>query len=290
MKNRKRNSLENKYWLLIFSIICVVLMLLSWYSTEGTGPLGFVASYTISPMQSGINSVGTLVRDFTDNFDTLTELQEENESLQAQLDTLTFENNLLQQNSYELERLQELYQLDANTTEYEKIGARVISKESGNWFSTFTIDKGSDDGIAVDMNVIAGAGLVGIVTKVGDTWATVRSIIDDSSYISAMVLSSGELCMVQGDLTLMKEGVIQFTQLDTSEETLIIGDQLVTSYISDKYLQGLTIGVVTSVSIDANNLSYSGYITPIVDFTQLQEVLVITTLKDSGGDEEDASE
>lgn len=291
MKNRKHNHLENKYLLLIFSIICVVLMLLSWYSKEGTGPMGFVASYTITPMQSGINSVGTWIRDFSENFDTLNELQEENASLQEQVDSLTLENNLLQQNTYELERLQELYLLDQNTVEYEKIAARVISKESGNWFSTFTIDKGSDDGIAVDMNVIAGAGLVGIVTKVGSNWATVRSIIDDASYVSAMVLSTGELCMVQGDLTLMSEGVIKFSQLDDAEEALVIGDQLVTSYISDKYLQGLTIGVVTSVTLDANNLTYSGCITPIVDFTQLQEVLVITTLKNVGGDEgEETSE
>ena len=57
-----------------------------------------------------------------------------------------------------------------------------------NWFSTFTIDKGSKDGIAADMNVMAGSGLVGIVTEVGPTWAKVRSIIDDSSNVSAMVL------------------------------------------------------------------------------------------------------
>lgn len=285
MKNRKRNSLESKYWLLLCAIVCVILMLLSWYTADNSTPLGFVASYTVTPMQSGINGVGTLVRDFTDNFETLSALQEENELLQDQLDSLTLENNLLQQNTYELERLQELYQLDANTSEYEKIGANVISKESGNWFSTFTIDKGTSDGIAVGMNVIADAGLVGIVTKVGTTWATVRSIIDDSSNVSAMVLSTGELCIVEGDLTLMKEGVIKFSMLNYNDTTIEVGEQLVTSYISDKYLQGITIGEVTSIEVDSNNLSCSGYITTTVDFTKLQEVLVITTLKDIGGTE-----
>ncbi len=289
MKKNNRNSLQNKYWLLIFTCICFVLMLLSWYSEEGqTGPLGFVASYTVTPMQSGINSVGIFMNDFIENFDTLNELQAENEVLQEQIDSLTLENNLLQQNTYELERLQELYQLDANTSEYEKIGANVIASESSNWFTNFTIDKGSDDGIEVGMNVIAGAGLVGIVTKTGNNWSTVQSIIDDSSYVSAMVLSTGDLCMVQGDLTLMKDGVIKFTQLELSSETdLAVGEQLVTSHISDKYVQGITIGVITSIEKDANSLTYSGYITPIVDFTQLQEVLVITTLKNIGGEDED---
>lgn len=285
MKKRKHNSLENKYLLLIFAVICVVLMLLSWYSEENTGPLGFVASYTVTPMQSGINTVGTFLRDFTENFDTLNELQEANDALQDQVDSLTLENNRLQQETYELERLQELYQLDANTSEYEKIGARVISKESGNWFSTFTIDKGTNDGIAVNMNVIAGTGLVGIVTKVGDNWATVRSIIDDSSNVSAMVLSTGELCIVEGDLTLMSDGVIMYTNLSNAENTIEVGEELVTSHISDKYLQGLSIGIVTSVEQDANNLTYSGYLTPVVDFSNLQEVFVITTLKNIGGEE-----
>ncbi len=285
MKNRKHNSLENKYWLLIFAVICVVLMLLSWYSDEGTGPIGFVASYTISPMQSGINTVGTYVRDFTENFDTLNELQEQNDALQEQVDSLTLENNRLEQETYELDRLQELYQLDSNTAEYEKIGARVISNNSGNWFSTFTIDKGSDDGIEVNMNVIAGAGLVGIVTKVGSNWATVRSIIDDNSNVSAMVLSTGELCIAEGDLTLMNDGVIKYTNLSNADNTIEVGDELVTSHISDKYLQGLTIGIVTSVELDANNLTYSGYLTPIVDFSNIQEVLVITTLKNAGDEE-----
>ncbi len=282
MKKRNKNTLESKYWLLILSIMCVVLMLLSW-STNGTaGPAEFVASYTVVPMQKGINSVGVFMRDFVDNFDTLEEMHIKNEELQQQVDELTLENGRLQQNSYELERLQELYQLDANSSEYEKVGARVISKEPGNWFSSFTIDKGSLDGIEVDMNVIAGTGLVGIVTKVGPNWANVRSIIDDASNISAMVLSTGDGCIVQGDLTLMDEGVVKFSQLANNENEVIIGEQLVTSYISDRYVQGLTIGLVTSVQVDSNNLTRSGYITPVVDFSQLQEVLVITKIKEVG--------
>ncbi len=134
------------------------------------------------------------------------------------------------------------------------------------------------------MNVIAGTGLVGIVTKVGKNWATVQSIIDDASNVSAMVLSSGDVCMVQGDLTLIKDGVIKFTQLANNESPLDIGEQLVTSHISSKYVQGITIGVITKVTVDSNNLTRSGYITPAVNFEQLQEVLVIKTKKDTLGD------
>ena len=79
-----------------------------------------------------------------------------------------------------------MYQLDQSYSEYDKVAANVISKDAGNWFSNFTIDKGTEDGIQKDCNVIAGSGLVGIVTEVGKNWATVRSIIDDTSNVSAI--------------------------------------------------------------------------------------------------------
>lgn len=282
MRKRKRHSLESKYWLLIFTLICLLLIFLSTKIESGSGPVEKIASYTVAPFQKGINNIATVIRDSVENLDTLEELRVENEILKNQVDNLTIENSRLQQNGYELERLQELYKLDANSIEYQKVGARVIGKDTGNWFNSFTIDKGTNHGLAVDMNVIAGTGLVGIISKVGDNWATVRTIIDDASNISAMVLSTGDVCMVQGDLTLIKDGIIRFEQLSNNENETQIGEYLVTSHISDKYLQGLTIGVISEVEVDSNNLTKSGYITPIVDFSQLQEVLVITNVKSSG--------
>ena len=156
---------------------------------------------------------------------------------------------------------------------------KSLQKNSGNWYSTFTINRGSEDGILVDQNVIAGSGLVGIVTEVGAHWATVRSIIDDSSNVSAMVLSTSDRCIVSGDLSLMSDNQIRFGQMENNDNTVSVGDQIVTSYISDKYLQGILIGYVSEVTVDSNNLTRSGYITPAVDFKNLQEVLVITTTK-----------
>mgnify|MGYP000367500868 CR=1 FL=1 len=88
--------------------------------------------------------------------------------------------------------------------QYKKIAARVIAKDSGNWFQVFRIDKGADDGIQEDMNVMAGGGLVGIVTDVGANYATVRAIIDDDSNVSGMSLRTGDTCNVSGNLTLTR--------------------------------------------------------------------------------------
>ncbi len=279
MKKKNHISHTNRYILIGLSAFCILMMLLSSFSDRVSGPFKALANVTVIPLQQGINQIGGWMGDMKDNFSTLKQLQAENEKLQEQVDALTTENNYLQEERYEYERLQELYNLDQNYADYEKTAAHVIGKDPGNWFSTFTIDKGSNDGIAVDMNVLAGSGLVGIVTEVGPTWAKVRSIIDDSNNVSGMVLSTSDTCIVSGDLSLMSMGQIAFDQMENNDNVVSVGDQIVTSYISDKYLQGILIGSVSEINVDSNNLTRSGYITPAVDFRNIQEVLVITTTK-----------
>ena len=279
MNRKNHTSHTNRYILLGLSIFCTLMMVLSSFSDKVSGPFKVLANVTVIPLQQGINQIGGWMSDMKENFATLEQLRAENEELKGQVEALSSENNYLQEEKYEYERLQELYKLDQNYADYEKTAAHVIGKDSGNWFSTFTIDKGSTDGIKVDMNVLAEGGLAGIVTEVGPTWARVRSIIDDSANISGMVLSTSDTCIVSGSLALMSSGQIAFDSMENNENLVAVGDQIVTSYISDKYMQGLLIGSVSEINVDSNNLTRSGYITPAVDFKNIQEVLVITQTK-----------
>ena len=278
MKIKNQNTIPSKYLLLILIVVCGILLGVERFA-DGGGPLRFIGNYTVVPMQKGISYVGMWLSDFTDNFKTMEELKKENESLQAKVDELTIDNTRLRQEQYELERLQELFKLDKNYADYEKIGAHVIAGNGTNWFSSFTIDKGSNDGIRKDMNVLAGSGLVGIVTEVGPDYAQVRSIIDDESNVSGMILSTSDLCMIRGDLKLMNDGRIKFEKLPNNDNAIEVGEQVVTSHISSRFLQGLFIGYISEIHVDSNNLTRSGYITPAVDFSKLQEVLVITSTK-----------
>ena len=279
MRRKNQTSLSSKYWLLILSLLCILFMSLSLVTERINGPLRAIANYTVVPMQKGINYVGMWLSDLTQNLETLETVKKEKEELQKKVDELAITNNRLQQDKYELERLRELYALDQSYSNYEKIGAHITANDSGNWFSSFVIDKGKNDGIRENMNVMAGTGLVGIVTEVGPNWSRVRSIIDDSSNVSSLLLSTSDKCIVSGDLTLINDGKLKFSQLANNDHNVQVGEQVVTSHISDKYLQGILIGYISEVSVDANNLTRSGYITPAVDFQHLQEVLVITTTK-----------
>ena len=279
MKTKNQFSLSSKYLLLILAIVCIILMGLSGFAERTGNPLSWIAGYTVVPMQKGINTVGMWMSDVSDNFATLQEMKEENQSLKQKLADMTVENNQLKQNAATLERLQELYNMDQNTADYPKVGANVIASDNSNWYSSFTIDKGSQDGIRKDMNVLSGAGLVGIVTDVGPNYAIVSSVIDDKN-VSAMILTTFDKCIVSGDLTLIDDGVIKFQQLENNGNEVPIGEQVVTSNISNKYLQGLLIGYVSEIHVDSNNLTRSGYIIPATNFKELQEVLVITVTKD----------
>ncbi len=275
-------TIPSKYILLTLTIICSVMMLLTFSTNIFTGALNTVVGYVVVPFQKGISNVGGWLSTRSEELVQIRELLEENEALRQQISELTMENTQLQQNQYELNTLRDLYKLDGQYAEYDKIGARIIARDTGNWYHSFTIDKGEEDGIMIDMNVIAGGesgGLVGRVTDVGPNWAKVVSIISDNSNVSGQMLATGDKLIVSGDLEMMQEGKITFSQLLDSADAVVIGDKIVTSDISDKYLPGILIGYIDEINLDSNKLTKSGTVVPAVDFEHLDEVLVILQLK-----------
>ncbi len=283
----ERFTLPSKYLLFILTFLCTVLMLVTFGTNVFNRPLNTVVGYVIVPFQQGIGKAGEWLSNRSEELEQIRTLLNENEKLKEEVAALTEENTLLQQDKYELNKLRELVALDEQYGEYTKVGARIISRDSGNWYSSFIIDKGSDDGFAENMNVIAGGGLVGRITSVGPNWSRVTSIISDNSNVSAMTLATEDNLIVSGDLQLMAQGVITFSQLVDSQNQVTEGDKIVTSNISDKYLPNILIGYVHTINRDSNNLTKSGYITPAVDFEHLGEVLVITDLKQQVVEEEE---
>ena len=273
---------NTKYFLFGLSLLCVCMIGITTIKGSILNPLRTAVGYVLVPIQSGVNRVGGGLYNELSSVGKLKTALAENETLKTRVDELTEENTRLRSEQFELERLRSLYELDQEYMQYHKIGARIIAKDSGSWFSVFRIDKGSDDGIKEDMNVIAGGGLVGIVTDVGANYATVRSIIDDSSRVSAMAQQSGDSCIVAGDLQLFKEGRLKLSYMEKDDD-IKDGDMIVTSNISGKFLPGILVGYATDITVDYNdNLTKSGYLIPAARFDRLQEVLVITDLKDAG--------
>lgn len=279
-------SKYNRYVLVILTVFCVVLIGVTSFTDDWLTPLRTGVGYVLIPIQSGVNRVGVMIYEELTDYTKLKTALDENRRLQNEIDRLTEENNRLSAEQFELQRLRELYDLDQEYMQYEKTAARVIANDSGDWFQVFRVDKGSADGISVGNNVMAGGGLVGIVTDVGAHYATIRSIIDDSSRVGAMALQSGDTCIVGGDLTLYVEGRLRITNIQTGSDVKD-GDRIVTSNISSKFLPGILIGYATDITLDSNQLTSSGYLIPAAQFHNLQEVLIITEVKEDGSDSDD---
>lgn len=279
MKRQTKINIKPKILIFVLTLVCIVALILSVVSPSFSKPIKTVMGSVVVPLQEGMNSIGEWVGNKSDALKTVRKLKKENAKLSNKVAELTEENSLLAQNKYELERLRDMYQLDKDYSSYPKIGANVISKDAGNFFNIFTINKGSDDGIKKDMNVISGGGLVGLVFEVGKNYAKVRSIIDDESSTSVSFPNTSETAIVSGDLKLMKDNLMNITEI-SKDAKIAEGDMVVTSKISNKFLPGILVGYVMKTSKDPNELTQSGQITPVVDFQHIDEVLVITTLKE----------
>lgn len=280
-----RPHIPGRYLLLLVTALCVGMILTTYYTDVLNGPLSGFANYVVIPFQDGVSKAGEWLIKREQLVSDIKELQKENEALRQENEELSVTNNALLQEKHELTELRNLYQLDQTYADFPKTGCRIIAKENGSWYHSFVIDKGSEDGLSVDMNVLADGGLVGRITYIGRHWSRVQTVIDDNSNVSATVLSSQKNLIVSGNLTLYEEGTISFSELADPDDLVKVGDSVVTSNISNKYLPGILIGYISEIQTDPNNLTKSGRITPAVDFSRLDTVLVIQKLKQTAEDD-----
>lgn len=282
MKRNKGYFFKSKYLLVILTVVCISLIGLTVTSTINIEPVRNTAGTLIIPIQNGLNRAGSWLSGRRSTQREADELAAENEELRNKIRELQEQNTILTENTLELEELRELYALDREYAYYDKVAADVIANTDGNWFNRFTINKGENDGIHENMNVLSDGGLVGVVTQTGPDWAQVRSIIDDGSSVSSSILVTGDNCIVTGDLSLIDQGKLMLTDLDIDAQ-VAIGEKIITSNISDKYLPGILIGYVDEIGEDQNHLMQTGAVLPAADFSNLKHVLVILETKDTGG-------
>lgn len=273
--------IKPKNILFIMTFVCIGVMGITYFHSDSAVPLRTAVGYIVIPLQSGINQIGSmgqeLLQERLDLEDTRA-LVKEQERIIADLKS---QIEQYQEENAEVNRLRDLLELSETYREYGTTAASVVASDTNRWYSRFTIDKGSNDGLTEGMNVVADGGLVGIITEVSANFSVVTSIIDNSSNISAMSRDENKLCIVSGDLDLMQEGYIRMSYADVDfgikEDTV-----LVTSNVSDRYLPGILIGYAKDVTVDANQLTLSGYVVPKVDFTALKDVIVILKTKQTG--------
>jgi len=239
--------------------------------------LDVTAGDALIPAQRTVSGFFNDVFSFPDRLRNPDELLEENEQLRAQLSTALAENTRLRQAAREMEGILELVNIRSRYPDHPTLGAQVVSSMSNNWFDAFTIDRGSRDGVTRNMPVLAPGGLVGRVAFSGNNHARVVSFlnIDEGAAVSVRTIRTGETGVVRGDINLIRYGLARMDYISLGAQ-VTIGDELVTSHLSDIFPPGISVGTVQEVRMDASGLFQYAVIVPSVDFSNIPMVLVIT--------------
>ena len=246
---------------------------ISFVTRNSAGP-GGVGGTILRPFQQFFSSVGHGVGGFFDYLGDMKNFQSENLELKDEVASLQAKVRELEGFKQENDRLRQLLDLKAANPDKDMVGCKVIAKDPGNWFRTFTIDKGKEAGISVDDTVISGRGLVGRVTEVGPGWAKVLSIIDVESSVGALISRTQDFAIIDGDLTLADKGKCKMSYV-TGGAGIVLGDAVVTSGLGGVYPEGILIGTVSDIKSDAQGYSQYAVIDTAVDFERIREVMVI---------------
>ena len=268
------NFFENnkKLFIILATIFCLAAALFTVNRVKPTfieNTFGFI----ITPVQKFNTSAVAWFRDKADYFNGISELQDENEELKRELEETKIELNRLEMVQQENDSLTGLLDVRSRYSQYTMVAANIIAKDTGNWYDAFTIDKGSKDGLAKDMVVLTGEGLVGRIRQCGYNYAIVTSIIDDTDAISAKSLRTDDLGYISGDLS--NKGMCKMEYIDNTAE-ITEGDEVITSNLSEIFPPGITIGYIQEVSSDSSALTKQAAVKPAVDFKHLDSVMVIT--------------
>lgn len=237
--------------------------------TPADAALGYVTAAVESLNVKIIDRLGDIVGYFKG----ISRLNAENEQLREELLTARAELNSIKLTEHENTQLSALLKMQEEYSDFPTIGARIIAKDPGNWFNTFIINKGTNYGLKKNMAVITADGLVGKISECGYNYSKVVSIIDDTDAVSAQSVRTNSIGYVTADFSEEAQCKMQYSE---NNSDILAGDEIVTSYISEIYPRGISIGHVKKlVTDDRTSLKYA-IIEPSVDFSRLDYVLVIS--------------
>ena len=228
----------------------------------------------VTPFQDLTTGISTWVDETVTSARNKSDLKEENAELKNQIAELLEENRRLAMYEGENAKLSALLKIAQRYPDYESVGATIIAKDPGVWYDGFTIDKGTTSDITANMVLIAPEGLVGKVLESGATFSKAQSILDSRSSVPAMSMRTGDLGVVKGDYTRSADGLCIMEYIDAQAE-ILVGDEIVTSHLSDIYPVGLAIGKVLELETDTSGLTKYAVIQPYVDLKHLDTILVI---------------
>ena len=259
-------------------IVLVVVLIVGTATHLHRGQVGAVrdaAGATVAPVQKAATAfVDWLERSYAYRF-RYDQLEQENQSLRMQLSQAQADAREAAELREENVRLRELLNLAEKRTDFVFESAKITSRGTSNWSSTFTISKGADYGIELNDCVVTETEmLIGQIVEVGDTWSTVRTLIDVDFSAGAFVGEDHHAGMIVGGFALMQRGCTQLTYLSEGAQ-MFVGDTVLTSGKGGAFPSGIVIGTVTEILEEAGGQNAFGVVEPACDLDALSQVFIV---------------
>jgi rod shape-determining protein MreC len=266
---------------LLVVLVLVHLVVISHQVDAGGGAslLQRVVFSLLSPLQSGVAGVLRGVSAAWAGYVDLRGVHEKNRRLEERLREV---ETLLQEKQHaarEAERLRELLDLRP-TLPLETIVAEVVTRDGVPWFRTITVDKGREQGVALDAPVISPTGVLGRVIAVGPHAAKVQLLLDRDSGAGVLIERTRVNGVVAGQVGFTDAGATDLVMKYVPELADVkVGDEVVTSGLDRIYPKGLFVGRVSSVGRGVG-LFKEILVTPSARFDRIEEVLVVVSSRE----------
>ena len=262
--------------ILLVVVLTVMFLVLSNNSqiSVGENALGSL----LSPVQNAFSSATRGVQNFLTNWRNYDKLQDEYDSLSRENQQLSLQLSSAEEALIENERLKSLLDAQNAYESLDPIYAKVIARDAGQWFCTFSINRGSAHGVSKDMAVVDGSGLIGHVYEVGLNYAKVITIIDTRSAVACLMQRTRDNGVMRGQIADSDSSAQCYVYYLPNVNSISPGDIVVTSGTDSLYPKGLKIGAVTALSLDAGSEGTYAIVTPSVDFQRIEEVFILRTV------------
>ncbi|MBU5483571.1 rod shape-determining protein MreC [Clostridium sp. MSJ-11] len=267
--------LKNKLAVAIV-VLSVTFLVLIGYSAKRE-KVSFVENgvgVAVNPIQGLFYKINTKAKNFTEFVTSFSDVKNENEELKkrnTELESKEKDYDVLKE---ENERLRGMLKFKDQNSEYDYIGCDIVGRSGGNFLEEFTINKGKKDGIEKQMAVITEDGLVGQIGSVGDNWAKVQTLSNENIAVTSIVQSTRESVGVTKGYKDGRNKKLAKTYYLPLESEIKVGDSILTSG-TGIYPKGIRIGKVIDVEEDKGKVMKNAIIQPFVDFSKLEEVLVV---------------
>ncbi len=278
LRNRARSTRLLMVTLVSASLITITVD----YRGGDSGPLdalGDTALGIVTPLQGAVSKVTHPIGNFFSTLVRLPSIRRANSELRDQVAELEQRTALIRADQARLAELEALLELQQSfSSKIQTSGAQVISNGVSNFEWTITIDKGSSKGIAVDMPVVASAGLVGHVIRVTPNSSVVQLIIDPDSSVAGRLDASGETGLLEGEgQSDLRMGLVNADTPVEPDERVVTAGFRFNGEFQSLYPPNVLIGTVSHVLSEDNALEKFVTVQPAVDFSTLNVVLVVTS-------------